>query len=116
MSLEMNVLNLFNEDNVLGVYNAAASTQHRHAGLPVADEPEALNYVLTNGIVLAVQRVPERPGAPQRKDTLPGRVASSASAHASCSEVALQRYGRHSGPVGTSHRARTVSRQDKKGN
>ncbi len=78
MSIDLNILNLFNEDNVLtfnsvphGV-NPSIST----LGLPVADEPEALNYVLTNGIVPQFEAYLNNPTAPQRKNTAWGMANS----------------------------------------
>jgi hypothetical protein len=74
LSLEMNVLNLFNEDNVLGLVNTPAGVNPSIGtlGLPVADEPEALNYVLTNGIVPQFNAYLNDPANPQRKDTAYG--------------------------------------------
>ena len=74
MSLELNILNLFDEDNVLSVYNvpAAVNPSIGTLGLPVADEPEALNYVLTNGITSQFNTYLNDPASPQRKDTALG--------------------------------------------
>jgi hypothetical protein len=71
MSLEMNVLNLFDEANVLGFFNTPAGVNPSIGtlGLPVADEPEALNYILSNGIVPQFNTYLNDPSAPQRKDT-----------------------------------------------
>ena len=71
MSLEMNVLNLFDEANVLGFSNAPHGVDPSIGtlGLPVADEPEALNYVLTNGIVPQFDAYLNSAANPQRKDT-----------------------------------------------
>lgn len=74
VSLELNVLNLFNEDNVLGLVNTPAGVNPSIStlGLPVADEPEALNYILTNGITSQFDTYLNNPANPQRKDTAYG--------------------------------------------
>ena len=74
VSLELNVLNLFDEDNVLALVNTPAGVNPSIGtlGLPVADEPEALNYVLTNGIVPQFNAYLNDPANPQRKDTAYG--------------------------------------------
>jgi hypothetical protein len=78
VSLEFNVLNLFNEDNVLGLVNTPAGVNPSIGtlGLPVADEPEALNYVLTNGIVPQFNAYLNNPATPQVKDTAYGMPLS----------------------------------------
>lgn len=78
LSLEVNVLNLFNEDNVLAFVNTPAGINPSIGtlGLPVADEPEALNYVLTNGIVPQFNAYLNDPANPQRKDTAYGMPLS----------------------------------------
>ncbi len=74
MSIELNLLNLFNEDNVLGFLNTPAGVNPSIGtlGLPVADEPEALNYILTNGIVPQFETYLNSAAAPQRKNTAYG--------------------------------------------
>ncbi len=74
VSLELNVLNLFNEDNVLALWNTPAGVNPSISTLrlPVADEPEALNYVLTNGIVPQFNAYLNDPANPQRKDSAYG--------------------------------------------
>ncbi len=78
LSLEFNVLNLFNEDNVLGFVNtpAAINPSIGTLGLPVADEPEALNYLLSNGIVPQFETYLNNPALPQRKNTAYGLANS----------------------------------------
>jgi hypothetical protein len=78
MSIDLNVLNLFNEDNVLGVLNTPAGVNPSIGtlGLPVADEPEALNYILTNGITSQFNTYLNDPTAPQRKNTAYGMANS----------------------------------------
>jgi hypothetical protein len=74
MSLEMNVLNLFDEANVLGFWNTPAGVNPSIGtlGLPVADEPEALNYILSNGIVPQFNAYLNNAANPQRNDTAYG--------------------------------------------
>ena len=78
MSIELNLLNLFNEDNVLGFVNTPAGVNPSIGtlGLPVADEPEALNYILTNGIVPQFEAYLNNPAAPQRNNTAYGMANS----------------------------------------
>ncbi|WP_291981457.1 TonB-dependent receptor [Luteitalea sp.] len=76
VALELNILNLFDEANVLGFYsnNAGVNPSIATLGLPasVTDEPSALNYVLTNGITANYDAYLNNPAAPQRKDTAYG--------------------------------------------
>ncbi len=74
LSLEANVLNLFDEKNVLGLYSLPAGVNPSIGtlGLPVADEPEALNYILSNGIVPQFNAYLNSPTAPQRKNSALG--------------------------------------------
>lgn len=78
MSLELNVLNLFDEDNVLGYYNVNAGVNPSIStlGLPVANEPEALNYLLTNGIRSNYEAYLNNAANPQRKHTAYGMANS----------------------------------------
>ncbi len=78
MSLEANVLNLFDEDNILGLYTSPAGVNPSIGtlGLPVANEPEALNYVLTNGIVPQFNAYLNNPASPQRRDSARGMANS----------------------------------------
>ena len=74
LALEMNVLNLFDEDNVLALWNTPAGVNPSIStlNLPVADEPEALNYLLSNGIVPQFNAYLNDPASPQRKDSAYG--------------------------------------------
>jgi hypothetical protein len=80
VSLELNILNLFNEANVLGFYsnNAGVNPSLGTLGLPanIDDEPKALNYLLTNGITDQYNAYLNNPAAPQRKDTAYGMANS----------------------------------------
>ncbi|BCS34461.1 hypothetical protein TBR22_A36880 [Luteitalea sp. TBR-22] len=80
LALELNVLNLFDEANVLGLYsnNAGVNPSISTLGLPasVTDEPSALNYVLTNGITSNYNAYLNNAAAPQRKDTAYGMANS----------------------------------------
>jgi hypothetical protein len=75
---EFYVDNLFDEQNVLGVFSTQNGVGYSIAnlGLPVADEPEALNYVLTNGIVSNINTMLNNPAAPQNKNTAYGMANS----------------------------------------
>lgn len=74
MSLELNVLNLFDEANVLGFFNTPAGVNPSIGtlGLPVSNEPEALNYILTNGIESQFNAYLNNAANPQRKNTAYG--------------------------------------------
>lgn len=78
LAFELNVLNLFDEANVLGLYNLPAGVNPSIStlGLPVADEPEALNYVLANGIVPQFDAYLNNPAFPQRRDSAYGQPNS----------------------------------------
>ncbi|MDX2032516.1 MAG: TonB-dependent receptor [Blastocatellia bacterium] len=73
---DFNVLNVFNEANVLGVIanpgaiNPSIST----LGLPAAvnDEPKAINYILTTGLLNNYNTFLNDPAFPQRKNTALG--------------------------------------------
>jgi hypothetical protein len=71
LSLEANVLNLFDEMNTLGEWRTPAGINPSISTLklPVSNEPEALNYILTNGIIPNFEAFLNDPTAPQRKDT-----------------------------------------------
>jgi hypothetical protein len=71
LTLEINVLNLFDEKNTLGLVNDPAAVNPSLAGLKlpssVTNEPEAINYILTNGIVPYFDAYLNDPANPQRK-------------------------------------------------
>ncbi|RPI29483.1 MAG: TonB-dependent receptor [Acidobacteria bacterium] len=70
---DITLTNMFNESNVLGVISNPSYVSASIAGLnlpaSVTGEPEALNYVLTNGIISNFNTFLNDPTAPQRKDT-----------------------------------------------
>ncbi|MGE0129590.1 MAG: carboxypeptidase regulatory-like domain-containing protein [Blastocatellales bacterium] len=76
MAFDFNVINIFNEANVLtivtdpGAISPAISTLKLPAS--VTDEPSALNYILTNGILSNYQAFLNDPAVPQRKQTALG--------------------------------------------
>ena len=76
LNFDFNVLNIFNEANVLsivtepGAINPSISTLKLPAS--VTDEPKALNYILTNGILSNYQAFLNDATAPQRKQTALG--------------------------------------------
>ncbi len=75
---EFNVLNAFNESNVTDIqtnYNAI-SPSISTLKLPVADEPEAIKYILTKGVVNEFNAFLNDPTAPQRKQTALGLPTS----------------------------------------
>jgi hypothetical protein len=74
IALELNVLNLFDEKNTLTVVNTPAGINPSISTLklPVSNEPEAINYILTNGIVPNMDAYLNDPAAPQRKNTALG--------------------------------------------
>jgi hypothetical protein len=78
LTFEFYVDNLFDEKNVLGLFTTQNGVGYSIAnlGLPVADEPEALNYVLTNGIVSNINTMLNNPAAPQNKNTAYGMANS----------------------------------------
>jgi hypothetical protein len=63
-----------NEANVMGVQSNVNAINPSIASLklPVADEPEALNYVLTKGIINEFNAFLNDPTNPQRKQTAVG--------------------------------------------
>ncbi len=73
LAFDFNVINLFNEANVLGVSNTPSSVGTSIAGLKlpsnVTTEPQAINYVLTNGITSNFNAFVNDPAAPERKNT-----------------------------------------------
>lgn len=71
LTFQVNFLNLFDEANVLGKSNSPAAVNPSIATLrlPVTDEPKALNYILTNGIVPNFESYLNDPANPQRKNT-----------------------------------------------
>ncbi|MBS1811036.1 MAG: TonB-dependent receptor [Acidobacteria bacterium] len=73
---DFNVLNLFNEANVLYLVDTPAGINPSLGtlGLPatVTNEPQALNYILTNGITSQFQAYLNSTSAPQRKNTAVG--------------------------------------------
>jgi len=74
LAFEFNVINLFNEANILDVqtsYNAI-NPSIATLKLPVADEPAAINYILTKGIVNEFNTFLNDSTAPQRKQTALG--------------------------------------------
>lgn len=74
LTFELNVLNLFDEANVLGrnTLRAGVNPSIATLGLPVSGEPAALNYILTNGIVSNWDAYINSTAAPQRKNTAYG--------------------------------------------
>ena len=74
LTFEFNVLNLFNEANVLGrnTLPAGVNPSIGTLNLSVAGEPAALNYILTNGIVSNWNSFINSTTAPQRKNTAYG--------------------------------------------
>lgn len=74
LAFDFNVINLFNEANVLGVVSNlnAVNPSISTLNLPVANEPEALNYLLSNGILNEFNNFLNDPSAPQRKQTAVG--------------------------------------------
>lgn len=76
LNFDFNVLNIFNEANVLSIVTrpAAINPSLAQLGLPAAvnDEPKALNYILTNGILNNFNTYLNDPAAPQRKQTALG--------------------------------------------
>jgi hypothetical protein len=74
LAFDFNVINLFNEANVMGVQSNVNAINPSIASLklPVADEPEALNYVLTKGIINEFNAFLNDPANPQRKQTAVG--------------------------------------------
>lgn len=76
LAFNFNVLNLFNEANVLGKVNTPAGVNPSlsNLGLPASinTEPKELNYILTNGIVSNIQAYLNDPANPQRKNTAYG--------------------------------------------
>jgi len=78
MTIEVNALNLFDEANVLGLFNTPAGVNPSISTLklPVTDEPAALNYILTSGIVSQFNTYLNDPTAPQRKNSAYGMANS----------------------------------------
>jgi len=76
LSFDFNVINIFNEANVLTIVTdpAAINPSIGTLNLPasVTDEPSALNYILTNGILSNFNAYLNDPSAPQRKQTALG--------------------------------------------
>jgi len=76
LNFDFNVINIFNEANVLTIVTdpAAINPSIATLNLPasVTDEPSALNYVLTNGILSNFNAYLNDPAAPQRKQTALG--------------------------------------------
>jgi hypothetical protein len=76
LAFDFNVLNLFNQASVLGVQSSlnAVNPSIGTLGLPasVTDEPKALNYLLTNGIVNQFNTFLNNPAFPERKQTATG--------------------------------------------
>ncbi|MCI0663598.1 MAG: TonB-dependent receptor [Acidobacteria bacterium] len=76
LAFNFNMLNLFNQATVLGVQTNVTGLNPDIAGLKlpatVTDEPSALNYILTNGIVDNFNAFLNDPAAPQRKQTATG--------------------------------------------
>jgi hypothetical protein len=76
LNFNFNVLNLFNEANVLGRVNTPAGVNPSlsNLGLPASinTEPKELNYILTNGIVPNINAYLNDPANPQRKNTAYG--------------------------------------------
>ncbi|MFN0084869.1 MAG: TonB-dependent receptor domain-containing protein [Blastocatellia bacterium] len=80
LAFDFNVLNIFNEANVLGVVSTpgAINPSIGTLGLPAAvnDEPKALNYLLTTGILNNYNTFLNDPAFPQRKQTALGMANS----------------------------------------
>lgn len=80
LNLNFNVLNLFNEANVLGLVNTPAGVNPSLAtlGLPTSinDEPKEIKYILTNGIVNEFNAYLNSAANPQRKNTAYGLANS----------------------------------------
>lgn len=76
MVFDFNVLNLFNEANTLYLVDtpAAINPSLGTLGLPasVTNEPQALNYILTNGITAQLNAYLNSSTAPQRRNTAYG--------------------------------------------
>jgi hypothetical protein len=72
---DVNVLNVFNEDNVLGVSTqvlGSGTTNAANLGLGNIDEPAAINLLLNQGILAQVNAFLNNSSAPQRKNTAYG--------------------------------------------
>lgn len=71
LSIELNISNLFDEANILRKLNTPAGVNPSISTLrlPVTNEPEALNYILTNGILPNFETYLNDAAAPQRKNT-----------------------------------------------
>ncbi|MCC6163361.1 MAG: TonB-dependent receptor [Acidobacteria bacterium] len=78
LALEFNVLNLFDSKRTLGLHNVNAGVNPSIStlGLNVADEPEALNYILTNGIRSNYEAYLANAASPQRRDSAYGMANS----------------------------------------
>lgn len=80
LAFDFNVLNLFNEGNVLTVSSnpGAINPSLGTLGLPAAvnDEPKAINYILTTGILSQYNAFLNDPAFPQRKNTALGMGAN----------------------------------------
>lgn len=80
LAFDFNVLNLFNEANVLDLYSTPTGINPSIATLKlpasVTDEPSALNYILTNGIRSNFDAYLNDPSDPRRKDSRLGLANS----------------------------------------
>jgi carboxypeptidase family protein/TonB-dependent receptor-like protein len=78
LAFDFNVTNLFNEANVLGVVSSvnAINPSIASLNLPVTNEPDALNYLLTNGITQEFNNFLNNPAAPQNKQSALGMANS----------------------------------------
>lgn len=80
LAFDFNVINIFNESNILGRVNTPSnvSTSIAGLGLPSAvdNEPKAINYVLTNGILSNFEAFYNNPATPERKNTALGLANS----------------------------------------
>jgi hypothetical protein len=80
LAFDFNVINIFNESNILGRVNTPSNVSTSIAGLAlpsaVNDEPKAINYVLTNGILSNFEAFYNNPAAPERKNTALGLANS----------------------------------------
>lgn len=80
MAFDFNVLNIFNEANVLSIVTEPGAINPSISSLKlpasVTDEPSALNYILTNGILSNYQAFLNDPAVPQRKQTALGMANS----------------------------------------